>query len=213
MEGAWVPRTNIQHPSLSLELLELFAKRETFYPVKTSTWLRLVNYYFVIVVVIYILHNGDAFQTEVFRRSSLSPPSSCPTFFFYSNTKKLSNFWHSLPEGKIRSHRLGAPSYKNVPLPRLGASHKSRLLPVLLTHGLEIGDSHNPRLGFNEFARVAYRTQRNIYLQLPVYYKRQHKGHRWKVRWKRSIGQGMGKGVCGFCALFHPSSTSMWSST
>lgn len=39
MEGAWVPSTNIQHPSLSLELCELLTKRETFYPVKISTWL------------------------------------------------------------------------------------------------------------------------------------------------------------------------------
>ena len=55
-----------------------------------------------------------------------------------------------------------------------------------------------PLLGFDYFARVAHRAQRNILRnRLPVYYGK----IKLKVRWERCIGQGVGKGAGGFHGL------------
>ena len=90
-------------------------------------------------------------------------------------------FWHNMPWSSIRSHRLGAHSYKTIhPLPPTypptwDTSPKPRLPPLLLTQWLKIGGSNSPHslLVFNQFARVAHKTQRNILLKrLPVYFKR-----------------------------------------
>ena len=59
------------------------------------------------------------------------------------------------------SHRLQAQSCKTSPNANSGARCKSALSPLVLTNGLCISGSNSTLLGFDLFARVAYRTQRN----------------------------------------------------
>jgi len=54
--------------------------------------------------------------------------------------------------------------------PTAGANSKSGLSPMLLSNWLSVGGSQDSLLRFDEFARAAHRTQRNLLLtRLPVY--------------------------------------------
>ena len=75
-------------------------------------------------------------------------------------------FRHCVPGDSIRSHTLGAQSYKTC-FPPSDTNRKSRLSPVLLTYWPW------PTCGVELFARASRRNQRNILLtRLPIYYKR-----------------------------------------
>lgn len=58
---------------------------------------------------------------------------------------EYSSILHFLPGDSIKFHRLKVWSYKTVPpFPASAASHKSQLLPKLLTLQLQTGSSNNP---------------------------------------------------------------------
>ena len=66
-------------------------------------------------------------------------------YVFSHTTKLLTQFWHHLPAGSVRSHRLRAQSCKTAHHPTSDANCQSRLTPVLLTHGYR-WEAHHPLL-------------------------------------------------------------------
>ena len=86
--------------------------------------------------------------------SNTLPSAGCPTLHLSSDTTYLEIVSDPTGQG-LSPTRLSPPS---------GANRKSRLSPVLLTLGLKIRGSHDPLLGFHEFAGAAHRTQRNTSL-------------------------------------------------
>lgn len=92
----------------------------------------------------------------------------------------------------IRFCRLRSQSHKAASPPQTPVTGWAVTSLVFLTHWLSLRGSHCPLLGFDYFPRVASRTQRNLsFTRLLAMIKGYNSGI---VRWKRCIGQGMGKG-------------------
>lgn len=86
-------------------------------------------------------------------------PAGCPTFQFNSDTIYQDIAADPIAEG------LSIISTSD-------AKHKFGLLPVLLTHWLQIRGSHNPLFGFDEFVRVAPRTQEICFLTRLLFFNK-----------------------------------------
>ena len=102
-------------------------------------------------------------------------------------------FWHYLPGDSIRPHKSRAQSYRTTsPTASAQASSKFRLLPVLLTKGLQIGGSNKPHSGSISLLERLRQIRETFYL---LYYQFLAKGRKaGTAKWKPCIGHGMGKG-------------------
>lgn len=85
-----------------------------------------------------------------------------------------------LPGDSTIFHRLRAQPHKTVLSVPSDTNHKSRWLPVLQNHRLEIWGSHDPNLGFD-----CYLGARNSEKLFTYCFQSVMKEHRWTSRWKR----------------------------